>query len=52
MIGWKPTQSLRAGLEKLYPWIEERVRRSCTYYPISEAVTHGSVVEAMKREVA
>jgi nucleoside-diphosphate-sugar epimerase len=28
MIGWKPSQSLRAGLEKLYPWIEDQVRSS------------------------
>ncbi len=25
-LGWKPTQSLRAGLEKTYAWIEEQVK--------------------------
>lgn len=25
-LGWEPTQTLEAGLRKLYPWIEERVR--------------------------
>jgi nucleoside-diphosphate-sugar epimerase len=28
MLGWKPSQSLRKGLEKLYPWIEEQVSAS------------------------
>lgn len=27
-IGWRPSQTLRNGLEKLYPWIEEQVRKS------------------------
>jgi GDP-D-mannose 3', 5'-epimerase len=34
MLDWKPSQSLRAGLEKLYPWIEAQVathRRSNAY---------------------
>jgi nucleoside-diphosphate-sugar epimerase len=26
-LGWAPSQSLRAGLEKTYAWIEEQVRR-------------------------
>ncbi len=25
VLNWQPTQSLRSGLEKLYPWIEEQV---------------------------
>jgi nucleoside-diphosphate-sugar epimerase len=28
MLGWKPSRSLREGLEKLYPWIEQRVAGS------------------------
>jgi nucleoside-diphosphate-sugar epimerase len=28
MLDWKPSQSLRKGLEKLYPWIEEQVSAS------------------------
>lgn len=24
-LGWKPTQTLREGLEKTYPWIREQV---------------------------
>ena len=24
-LGWKPTSTLREGLEKTYPWIEEQV---------------------------
>ena len=27
MLGWAPTQSLRAGLERTYPWIESQVMR-------------------------
>ena len=27
-LGWKPTQTLREGLEKTYPWIEEQVGRA------------------------
>jgi len=27
-MGWRPTQSLEMGLRKLYPWIEEQVRRT------------------------
>jgi len=27
-LGWQPSQSLEAGLRKLYPWIEEQVRTS------------------------
>jgi nucleoside-diphosphate-sugar epimerase len=27
-LDWKPSQSLRKGLEKLYPWIEEQVSAS------------------------
>jgi GDP-D-mannose 3', 5'-epimerase len=26
-LGWKPSESLRAGLEKTYPWIEAQVKR-------------------------
>ena len=26
-IGWRPSQSIRAGLEKTYPWVEEQVRQ-------------------------
>jgi nucleoside-diphosphate-sugar epimerase len=26
-LGWAPTQSLRAGLEKTYAWIEQQVLR-------------------------
>ena len=26
-LGWKPSESLRAGLEKTYPWIEAQVRK-------------------------
>lgn len=26
-LGWKPSQTLRAGLEKTYPWIEARVEQ-------------------------
>ena len=26
-LGWKPSQPLRRGLEKTYPWIEQQVRR-------------------------
>ncbi len=25
-LGWKPTQSLEAGLKQLYPWIEEQIK--------------------------
>jgi len=27
-LGWKPTQSLKIGLEKTYKWIEEQVKKS------------------------
>ena len=27
-LGWAPSQSLRAGLEKTYAWIEQQVRRN------------------------
>lgn len=27
-LGWRPTQPLKAGLEKTYRWIEEQVRKS------------------------
>jgi GDP-D-mannose 3',5'-epimerase len=27
-LGWAPSQSLRAGLEKTYEWIEAQVRRN------------------------
>jgi nucleoside-diphosphate-sugar epimerase len=27
-LGWKPRQSLKAGIEKTYKWIEEQVKRS------------------------
>ncbi len=27
-LGWKPTQTLREGLEKTYPWIKEQVGRA------------------------
>lgn len=27
-LGWQPSQSLRAGLEKTYEWIEQQVRRN------------------------
>ena len=26
-LGWRPTQSLEAGMRKLYPWIEEQVQQ-------------------------
>jgi len=29
-LGWKPSRSLREGLEKTYSWIQERVRLSQT----------------------
>ena len=28
VLGWKPSQPLREGLEKLYPWIEEQVAKN------------------------
>src|SRR5262249_40775172 len=28
VLGWKPSQPLRKGLEKLYPWIKEQVVRT------------------------
>ncbi len=27
-LGWKPTQTLREGLEKTYPWIKEQVEKA------------------------
>jgi GDP-D-mannose 3', 5'-epimerase len=27
VLNWKPAESLRAGLEKTYPWIEEQVKK-------------------------
>ena len=27
-LGWAPSRSLRAGLEKTYAWIEQQVRRN------------------------
>jgi nucleoside-diphosphate-sugar epimerase len=27
-LGWKPSQTLRAGLEKTYAWIEQQIRRN------------------------
>lgn len=27
-LGWKPTKTLREGLEKTYPWIAEQVAKS------------------------
>ena len=27
-LGWAPAQSLRAGLERTYGWIEQQVRRN------------------------
>jgi nucleoside-diphosphate-sugar epimerase len=29
-LGWAPAQSLRAGLEKTYPWIEKQVFRNAS----------------------
>jgi nucleoside-diphosphate-sugar epimerase len=27
-LGWAPSMSLRDGLEKTYPWIEEQVKKT------------------------
>ncbi len=30
-LGWKPSQSLRVGLEKTYKWLEKEVKKKCGF---------------------
>ena len=50
VLGWKPSQPLRNGLQKLYPWIKEQVAKAqsrlCTPAPIrivSERWSHDNI---------
>lgn len=43
--GWKPRFSLRAGIEKTYPWIDEQVKAT----PKAASARHGEVVSAHER---
>ncbi len=40
-LGWKPTQTLREGLEKTYPWIKEQVGRAKNEEPCGVKATRG-----------